>query len=84
MLSKKFYAKIKEETVWEKHRLKFISKLLYEKGATSMKELFSTKATEKNMKDIVNKLKKSEEEIERGEGIEADIFFRELRQKYDY
>ena len=49
-----------------------------------MKEIFSIKTTEKNMKDIVNKLKKSEEEIERGEGIEADIFFRELRQKYDY
>ena len=49
-----------------------------------MKELFNIKATEKNIKDIVNKLKKSEEEIERGEGIEADIFFKELRQKYDY
>lgn len=34
-----------------------------------MKELFSIKATEQNMKDIVNKLKKSEEEIEREEGI---------------
>lgn len=34
-----------------------------------MKELFSIKATEKNTKDIVNKLKKSEEEIERKEGI---------------
>lgn len=55
-----------------------------EKGAIRMKEIFSIKTTEKNMKDIVNKLKKSEEEIENGEGIEADIFFRELRQKYDY
>ena len=34
--------------------------------------------------DIINKLKKSEEEIERGEGIEAEIAFRELRQKYGY
>ena len=62
----------------------YILNFLHEKGATTVKELFSIKATEKNMKDIVNKLKKSEEEIERGEGIEADIFFKELRQKYDY
>lgn len=38
----------------------------------------------KMKEDIMNKLKKSEEEIERGEGISADIFFKELRQKYDY
>lgn len=38
----------------------------------------------KMKEDIINKLKKSEEEIERGEGISADIFFKELRQKYDY
>lgn len=34
--------------------------------------------------DIIEKLKKSEEEIEKGEGIEADIAFKELRQKYGY
>lgn len=34
--------------------------------------------------DIIKKLKKSEEEIERGEGIESDIAFKELRKKYGY
>ena len=34
--------------------------------------------------DIVKKLKKSEEEIERGEGIESDLAFKELRAKYGY
>ena len=34
--------------------------------------------------DIIEKLKKSEKEIENGEGIDADIVFRELRQKYGY
>lgn len=29
-------------------------------------------------------LKQSEKEIEMGEGIEADIAFKELRQKYGY
>lgn len=39
----------------------------------------------KNMKkDIIKKLKQSEEEIKKGEGIEADIAFKELRQKYGY
>lgn len=33
---------------------------------------------------IKEKLKKSEEEIEKGYGIEADIAFKELRQKYEY
>ena len=32
--------------------------------------------------DIIEKLKKSEKEIEKGEGIESDIAFKELRQKY--
>ena len=35
-------------------------------------------------KEIIEKLKKAEEEIERGEGIESDVFFKELRQKYGY
>ena len=34
--------------------------------------------------DIIKKLKKSEEEIESGKGIEADVAFKELRQKYGY
>ena len=39
----------------------------------------------KNMKkDIIKKLKKSEDEIEKGEGIESDTAFKELRQKYGY
>lgn len=35
-------------------------------------------------KDIIKKLKKSEEEIENGEGIESDIVFKELKQKFGY
>lgn len=35
-------------------------------------------------KDIIKKLKESEKEIQRGEGIESDIAFKELRQKYGY
>ena len=39
----------------------------------------------KSMKsDIIEKLKKSEKEIEKGEGIESDIAFKELRKKYGY
>lgn len=35
-------------------------------------------------KEIIKALKESEEEIERGEGIESDKAFEELRQKYGY
>lgn len=38
----------------------------------------------KMKEDIVEKLKKSEKEIENGEGIEVDIAFKELRHKYGY
>ena len=34
--------------------------------------------------EIINALKKSEQEIENGEGIEADEAFEKLRQKYGY
>lgn len=34
--------------------------------------------------DIIEKLKQSEDEIEKGEGIEADEAFKELRQQYGY
>ncbi len=34
--------------------------------------------------DIIEKLKKSEKEIENGEGIKSDVAFKELRQKYGY
>ena len=34
--------------------------------------------------DVIEKLKQSEREIENGEGIESDIVFKELRQKYGY
>lgn len=34
--------------------------------------------------EIIRALKKSEEEIEKGEGIESDKAFEELRQKYGY
>ena len=35
-------------------------------------------------KDIIEKLKKSEEEIKKGEGMKSDIVFKELREKYGY
>ena len=35
-------------------------------------------------KEIIRALKKSEEEIEKGEGIDSDKAFEELRQKYGY
>ena len=35
-------------------------------------------------RDIIKKLKQSEAEIERGEGIKAEIVFKEWRQKYGY
>ena len=34
--------------------------------------------------DIIKNLKMSEEEIEKGEGIDSDTAFEELRQKYGY
>lgn len=34
--------------------------------------------------EIVQKLKIAEEEIKRGEGIDIDIVFKEMRQKYGY
>ncbi len=40
---------------------------------------------EKKIKnEIINKLKKSEKEIENGEGIDAEVAFKELRHKYGY
>ena len=36
------------------------------------------------IENIIKKLKKSEKEIEKGEGIESDIAFKELRKKYGY
>ena len=37
-----------------------------------------------NKKNIIKKLQRSEQEIENGEGIEADMVFKELKQKYGY
>ena len=34
--------------------------------------------------EIIKALKKSEQEIEKGEGIESDKAFKKLRQKYGY
>ena len=34
--------------------------------------------------EIIKKLKKSEEEIDNGEGIEANVAFEELKKKYGY
>lgn len=49
-----------------------------------MQQVISSIKSRKLTNDIIEKLKKSEEEIERGEGIEAKTFFKELRQKYGY
>lgn len=46
----------------------------------SMEEYKNKKIRE----EIIKKLKESEKEIENKEGIESDIFFEELRQKYEY
>jgi len=35
-------------------------------------------------KDLVNKLKRAEEQIRNGEVIDADIVLREMREKYEY
>lgn len=35
-------------------------------------------------KDIIKKLKQSEKEIERGEGIDSDEFFEKLKAKFGY
>ena len=35
-------------------------------------------------KDIINKLKDSEKEIENGEGIDMEIVFKEMKLKYGY
>lgn len=57
-------------------------------GKNSKNEIFVMSMEEYNKKimkkDLIAKLKKAEEEIENGEGIEADEAFRELRQKYGY
>ena len=51
---------------------------------SSIKEYRKTLMSKNVRKDIIKKLKNSEEEIEKGEGIEAEIAFKELRQKYEY
>ena len=48
-----------------------------------MKSLANIKEN-KLPKEIIEHLKKSEEEIARGEGIEADMMFKELKEKYGY
>ena len=40
---------------------------------------------EKILKEnVIEKLKKSEKEVENGEGVDADLVFNELKEKYDY
>lgn len=39
---------------------------------------------EEEKENIVEKLKSSEKEIKNGEGFDADVVFKELRQKYGY
>ena len=47
-------------------------------------EQVKIKTNNRKLNDIITKLQKSEEEIEKGEGIEAEIAFKEWRQKYGY
>lgn len=48
--------------------------------------VMSMEEYKKNMikREIIEKLKQSEKEIENGEGMDIDIAFKELRQKYGY
>lgn len=48
--------------------------------------VMSMEEYKKNMikREIIEKLKQSEKEIENGEGMDLDIAFKELRQKYGY
>ena len=45
-----------------------------------LEKLFGLSSREQLTQD----LQKAEEEIENGEGIDADIFFKEMREKYEY
>ena len=49
-------------------------------------EIVIRKNNENNVlrNEIIKALKKSEEEVENGEGIDSDMAFKELRQKYGY
>ena len=47
-------------------------------------EQVKIKSGDKKIEDIISKLQESEEKIERGEGIEAELAFKELKQQYDY
>lgn len=53
------------------------------KDALTMEQV-KIKSDDKKIEDIITKLQESEEEIERGEGIEAELAFKELKQKYKY
>mgnify|MGYP004478134817 FL=1 len=57
-----------------------------DKVVNKYKEVFINKEDNalKRQKKILKKLKKSEKEIENGEGIESDIAFKELRHKFGY
>ncbi|MCI8411747.1 MAG: hypothetical protein HFJ40_04870 [Clostridia bacterium] len=60
----------------------------YEQIVTSENNVIFANMEEHNRKnerkDIIKKLKRAEEEIENKEGIESNIAFKELRQKYKY
>ena len=47
-------------------------------------EQVKIKSGDKKIEDIISKLQESEEKIERGEGIEAELAVKELKQQYDY
>ena len=61
--------------------------MYYIKWYVLLSELKINKSVENQIRldeEIIKALKKSEEEIENGEGIESDKAFKELRKKYAY
>lgn len=40
--------------------------------------------TEEEKRKLIEDIKQAEKEIENGEGIEAEVFFKELREKYGH
>lgn len=49
-----------------------------------MKKIKDNTIIMNNKEDIIKKIRKSEKEIERDEGIESDMAFKELRKKFGY
>lgn len=60
---------------------------LLNNNPTFLKKIYKTKSNKNEdvfENNLINKIKKAEEQIKNGEVVSADIVFKELRQKYDY